>query len=395
VKKILVFNPDKRPSAAELLAHPYVQRFSCPEKEVGLDYYVVPPLNDDIQLSVEDYRTALYTMITKKKQQIRDLHAKKLQQAELANKKAKQLQEEHENAAGDKLSDMDISPEKNLVKTRNGNYKTTAGDAQTKSYNKTQNAGSTPYAQNNNSSSKNLHNSSANVDDSSYGQMYAARRAKSAGVPVQKARHSTGQLPTNSLQKQKSNPDKPNGYYSNQTYTKSQVPRQQTSLLNYQQPDNQQSRNKSAPTASRQQQPSGPSFPTGSMGLKQTYDAQYQHRYMTRSYVQKQKNIEAQARNGSSKMSSGEGVGVGGGGGGVGGGLEISGQMVGGSSPGVGTRGNLRKKTYSTLPSKKYSGGGIHHTSGSEAQNKLGSYGQTFGVINQSSMDAFKKTGKF
>lgn len=73
---------------------------------------------------------------------------------------------------------------------------------------------------------------------------------------------------------------------------------------------------------------------------------------MTRSYVQKQKNIEAQARNGSSKMSSGEGLGVGGGGGG--GGLEISGQMVGGSSPGVGTRGNLRKKTYSTLPSKKY-----------------------------------------
>ena len=34
-----------------------------------------------------------------------------------------------------------------------------------------------------------------------------------------------------------------------------------------------------------------------------------------------------------------------------------------------------------------YSGGGIHHTVGSEAQNKLGSYGQTFGVINQSSMD--------
>ena len=205
----------------------------------------------------------------------RTVHAKKLQQAELAQ----QLQEEHENAAGDKLSDMDISPEKkHLVKTRNnGNYKTTQGDGQTKGYNKTtqngvlQNGGGSPYAQNN-SSSKNLHNPSANIDNSSYGQMYAARRAKSAGVPVQKTRHSTGQIPTDSLQKQNSNPEKPSGYYSNQTYTKSQVPRQQTSLLNYQQPENQQSRNKSAPTASRQQA-SGPNFPTGSMGLKQTYSA--------------------------------------------------------------------------------------------------------------------------
>jgi len=363
VKKILVFNPDKRPSAADLLTHPYVQRFHNPEKEPGLDYHVVPPLNDDIQLSVEDYRTALYQMIAKKKQQIRELHARKLQEAEMAKK----LQEEHENAAGDKLSDMDISPEK----------KRTAE----KSNLKNQNLNSSPYANQHNSSSGNAHNSS-------YGQLYAARRAKSAGISQPaKARHSTGQIPVNTVKKQVSNPEK-SGYYSNATYSKSQVPRQQTSLLSYQQPEN-PSRNKSAPTIGRTgNSATAPNYPTGSMGLKQTYDQQYQHRYMTRSYVQKQKKIQAQAANGTSSFGQGEGSGN------VGN-LEISGQMVGGGATGVATRGANRKNKYNTLPSKKYSGGGIHHTVGSEAQNKLGSYGQTFGVINQSSIDAFKKTGKF
>merc|ERR1711974_127007 len=136
------------------------------------------------------------------------------------------------------------------------------------------------------------------------------------------------------------------------------------------------SRNKSAPTIGRTS-----NFPTGSMGLKQDYDNQYQHRYMTRSYVQKQKKIQAQAANGTSNFNSGEGKKI------HYQDLEISGQNLGGSP---GNRVVTRKNKYNTLPSKKYSGGGIHHTVGSEAQNKLGSYGQTFGVINQSSMDAFK-----
>ena len=74
VKKILVFNPDKRPSADELLKHEYVSKFSNPAEESSLDYIVSPPLADDIQLSVAEYRDTLYKMITRKKHEIRELH---------------------------------------------------------------------------------------------------------------------------------------------------------------------------------------------------------------------------------------------------------------------------------------------------------------------------------
>ncbi|XP_035753569.1 mitogen-activated protein kinase 15 [Egretta garzetta] len=60
LKKLLVFNPDKRLTAEEALQHPYVKRFHCPAREPSLDYDVVLPLGDDIQLSVAEYRNKLY-----------------------------------------------------------------------------------------------------------------------------------------------------------------------------------------------------------------------------------------------------------------------------------------------------------------------------------------------
>ncbi|NXC29245.1 MK15 kinase, partial [Campylorhamphus procurvoides] len=67
LKKLLVFNPDKRLTAEEALQHPYVNRFSCPAREPSLDYNVVLPLGDDVQLSVAEYRNKLYEMILEKK----------------------------------------------------------------------------------------------------------------------------------------------------------------------------------------------------------------------------------------------------------------------------------------------------------------------------------------
>ncbi|XP_043363097.1 mitogen-activated protein kinase 15-like isoform X7 [Dermochelys coriacea] len=60
LKRLLVFNPDKRLTAEEALQHPYVKRFHCPAKEPSLDYDVILPLDDDIQLSVAEYRNKLY-----------------------------------------------------------------------------------------------------------------------------------------------------------------------------------------------------------------------------------------------------------------------------------------------------------------------------------------------
>lgn len=60
VRKLLRFNPDKRMTAEQALKHPYVRRFHNPSEEKGIGRDVVPPLSDDIQLSVEEYRNKLY-----------------------------------------------------------------------------------------------------------------------------------------------------------------------------------------------------------------------------------------------------------------------------------------------------------------------------------------------
>ena len=60
VKRLLQFNPDKRITADEALRHSYVSRFHNPSEEISLNYDVVPPLSDDVQLKVEEYRTKLY-----------------------------------------------------------------------------------------------------------------------------------------------------------------------------------------------------------------------------------------------------------------------------------------------------------------------------------------------
>ncbi|XP_071964033.1 extracellular signal-regulated kinase 2-like isoform X2 [Antedon mediterranea] len=71
LSKLLLFNPDKRLTAEQALEHPYVARFHNPEEETSLDYDVIPPLDDDVQLSVNEYREKLYEMMREKKAQSR------------------------------------------------------------------------------------------------------------------------------------------------------------------------------------------------------------------------------------------------------------------------------------------------------------------------------------
>ena len=60
LKRLLQFNPDKRLTAEEALKHPYVARFHNPDDEPSLDCDIVPSLDDDVQLSVDEYRVKLY-----------------------------------------------------------------------------------------------------------------------------------------------------------------------------------------------------------------------------------------------------------------------------------------------------------------------------------------------
>ncbi|XP_071378120.1 mitogen-activated protein kinase 15 [Centroberyx affinis] len=67
LRRLLVFNPDKRLTAEQALQHPYVARFHNPAKEPALNYDVVLPVDDDVQLSVVQYRNKLYEMMLEKR----------------------------------------------------------------------------------------------------------------------------------------------------------------------------------------------------------------------------------------------------------------------------------------------------------------------------------------
>jgi mitogen-activated protein kinase 15 len=60
LRKLIHFNPDKRITADDALRHSYVARFHNVSEEIALNYDVVPPLSDDTQLTVDEYRSKLY-----------------------------------------------------------------------------------------------------------------------------------------------------------------------------------------------------------------------------------------------------------------------------------------------------------------------------------------------
>ncbi|XP_078730718.1 mitogen-activated protein kinase 15-like isoform X1 [Lampetra fluviatilis] len=71
LKRLLVFNPEKRLTAEEALGHPYVAQFHNPQTELAVDYDVVPPVDDDTRLSVAEYRNKLYELILERKMDVR------------------------------------------------------------------------------------------------------------------------------------------------------------------------------------------------------------------------------------------------------------------------------------------------------------------------------------
>ncbi|XP_048582518.1 extracellular signal-regulated kinase 2 [Nematostella vectensis] len=91
LNKLLQFNPDKRLTAEEALSHPYVARFHNPEEEPALDCDIVPPLDDDVQLSVEEYRVKLYESIIQKKTNIRRQRREILKQELREKRQVQQL----------------------------------------------------------------------------------------------------------------------------------------------------------------------------------------------------------------------------------------------------------------------------------------------------------------
>uniref|UniRef100_A0A452RBT7 Mitogen-activated protein kinase 15 n=1 Tax=Ursus americanus TaxID=9643 RepID=A0A452RBT7_URSAM len=67
LRRLLVFAPDKRLSAAQALQHPYVQRFHCPAREWALDSAVQLPVLEGVQLSAPEYRSRIYQMVLERR----------------------------------------------------------------------------------------------------------------------------------------------------------------------------------------------------------------------------------------------------------------------------------------------------------------------------------------
>jgi len=71
------FNPQNRPSVVDLLRHRYVSKFRDPEHEIDYPGGLVKiPLDDNIKLTVSDYRTRIYDAIIQKKRENRSLVTK-------------------------------------------------------------------------------------------------------------------------------------------------------------------------------------------------------------------------------------------------------------------------------------------------------------------------------
>lgn len=64
ISKLLVFNPNKRLTANEALEHCYISMYRNKNSEITINRNVIPPLNDDIRLSVDDYRNKLYELMS-------------------------------------------------------------------------------------------------------------------------------------------------------------------------------------------------------------------------------------------------------------------------------------------------------------------------------------------
>jgi mitogen-activated protein kinase 15 len=69
LKRCFQFNPDKRSSAAELLAHPYLSQFHDAAKEPDCSRTIDIPLDDNVRLTIKDYREKLYEEISKRRAQ--------------------------------------------------------------------------------------------------------------------------------------------------------------------------------------------------------------------------------------------------------------------------------------------------------------------------------------
>ena len=65
MRRCFQFNPEKRPEAVQLLSHPYLSEFHDPQTEPSCPRTISIPLDDNVRLTIDDYKKRLSDEISK------------------------------------------------------------------------------------------------------------------------------------------------------------------------------------------------------------------------------------------------------------------------------------------------------------------------------------------
>lgn len=108
MRRMLCFNPDKRITVDEVLAHPYLQEIAAREEDLPTRSLITLPVDDNLKMSVDFYREALYKAISPPlPPQIGSLHNHSLEV------QAQGLSANHKSSTSkERFSTKDVSSEK-------------------------------------------------------------------------------------------------------------------------------------------------------------------------------------------------------------------------------------------------------------------------------------------
>ena len=71
IESLLQFNPSKRINVEDALAHPYLKEFHDLDEEIDCPYTIRIALDDNVKLSIKEYRGRIYQDISRRKKEIR------------------------------------------------------------------------------------------------------------------------------------------------------------------------------------------------------------------------------------------------------------------------------------------------------------------------------------
>ncbi|XP_018338450.1 PREDICTED: putative serine/threonine-protein kinase C05D10.2 isoform X2 [Trachymyrmex septentrionalis] len=121
ISNLIIFNPTQRLTAVEALKHPYVADFHKRGNEPERGSSVIPLLNDDVQLSVDEYRNKLYAMMDEKHRKHKNMSKSRLRRlSESIRKETRNSSSNSVIGQGDTIVACSSLPSKKTIRPSQG-----------------------------------------------------------------------------------------------------------------------------------------------------------------------------------------------------------------------------------------------------------------------------------